>query len=1087
MSIPETDADADLTFTEEDTTEQITLFEDEPESQTQVRSQPEIADTLAPTVISISTDQESQIHQFESSTQEEFANALQSTAQASLTREDLAGTRSEDASQNISEESPVREIPSTTQKQQDLRPPTPVTEIEPICERLVNEDRTAPANPSTDSLSQPALHSFREASLHRLDERLVTPSPEPRIEDWLHLQSSLSAHPSEEQHAQFVPSNPALSTQQDSADPQTALDQRSDTGRRNSRHDSSQDSPPKLCEDPAEDSLLVIPPPQQSLGTSDTRSNAPPRPQTPVSPSILAIMSSAENASPSAEEIMARRMAEADAEAAEKMDKIIKERELQRKRRRETRERELERAQSEALEKTPSLEEQAAQAARGLEQRSVQAITETGTRSPSTIPSHVVAPQMPTSLRTVATSASNASPLAAQAAGGDGGFGNAAVEMAAKSAPYVPDDVDMDEAQYSNDDGEDESLLNDDVQLQAHEYIVPLPIYGRQADSYRNQCKELPGLFDEFAKDPQKLQQEIESRFSKLRAIETHIDQVWTGNTTSQPHDDQRTRDQHLVQWSYDFSIKFKFLKALLSKLQERDLHVILLIEKEENVALFKITESFLRGIEFSFQSPETGVSYAATAEPGKAKPRLDITILPSTSTRVVREAHLIVCLDGKPNMTEVRKKPWALNSNRSEVPLLHLVIPRTIGHIDHYLSARIGTKRKLRAIVATLSQWTSEGEIGHAVNYVPPRAFEVQFADQLVQYLLPSAEEPPLSEWPLPAIGSIKDIIEYQTSQPLESQTTGSPVPGSVAAGKRPLIQDELGDDQAKRMRFTPQPPTQMDTSHISNSTPGSSLPMEQQRDWWKQEAQRLSEELNDWRKRQHQYEDMRQSYRLVQDAKDSAERKFATLEDRFTKLRDQHAASTAEVASLRAQLDEHRSLPTLSDDDKVLLIASKNIELDNLKDDLAKQAKSVQDATDSKKYAETARDYVQDRFREAQNEATLARQENQTLKEENARLVRTQHAVPVKAQHQVRQEQLLASENARLKNQVGIMKKQVQVLSQDKERAKAEKEQMRTTRGVGAGTRAASVGARTPRPGSRAASPLPNGRDRLANLRNG
>ena len=889
---------------------------------------------------------------------------------------------------------------------------------------------------------------------------------------------------STEQHAQVVSSVFSYNTTQEHPEELESVPaQHSTLVRSGSRHDSSQNSPGPFGS-LAKHTSPTLQPPKQSIGTVDAYTHAPSRPRTPLS-LLTTPMSSGERKSAMAEEIMATFMAQAEEQAAAS----AKKRELEKQRERQLRESERERSRSAALERTPGLEEQAAHAARGLEHQSVQAISEAGTRSPSTIPNHATIPPVPTSLRTVATSVPDPVPPVLHDQANSRGFEALSIGRAPQDMSRASEDVDMDEAQYSgDDDDEDESFLNDDLQLQGSEYIVPLPFHGRQADAYRDICKDLIKEFESFAQNPSKAQQNIETAFYKLRAVETHVDLIWGGNTTPQPTDVQQEKDEHLAQWSYDFSIKFKFLKALLSKLQDRNLHIILLIEREDNVRFFNIVESFLRGAHFSFESPVTDRSHVADEGLGKDKNLLKITILSSTSNMILREAQLIVCLDGKPDAIQIRSRPWGIKSGFEQVPLLHLVIPRTIGHLDLYLSNKISTKGKLRTTVATLSQWTNNHEIGHAVNYVPPKSYEVGFAEQTLQYLLPSEEEPPLSEWPLPALGNIKDIVEYQSSQqPLETANLGSPLLGSIAAGKRPLLQDGNSDDPAKRMRFTPQQSAQTNTSHVSDSTSGASQSIERRLNLLKQENRRLWAELEDWKQRQFTYEEMTRTHRLLKDEKEAAEKKLADSEERNLKLRDQLNTRTADNVELRAQLKEHQSLNALSDDAKIATIAAKNAEIASLKEEIAQQAKSVKDAADSKKSSEGLLNYVNDRLREQSSEASTLREENKALESENARLKRVEKAQPLAQEHFRRQHQHFLTQNENLRSQVTILTKQLQVKAQEDRKAKAEKDQVRTTRGVGAGTRAASVGARTPRPGSRASSPMPgNGKDRVANLRN-
>lgn len=1035
LSIPETEPEASA---EQSLVGETTILEDESKVITQA-----IPDTFEPSAGTLSTVKDSSAQDAQPSTQEELAGAPQSTAEILFAPPQEQTPSNQSSEREIPPTTRDRKIPSTTQ------------------ERVIFSTTQERESPSTTQNQTPQNQTTQEEttqeqqpSVPHIAATQATDQGDSSKEHTTLLNSVV-----EEQHAQIISSSPISSTQSDFSGSILPTIERYSVTRRGSRHDSSQESP----------------------------SSSP----APTSQAFF-FMSANEDQRPSwGDDIVGKMEEEADAEALA----FARERTLERKRRQESRETEFH-SELEGSQRATALAEQAAQAARGMEQQSAQAASETGTRSPSTIPNQPVISQKPTSLRTVATSIPDSTPSTVQRADGNSGpeIANAAAEMDVEPTSPTAGDVNMEEVQGSDNDDdddeddevEDQTFLKDDINLQAQEYIVPLPIQGRQADTYREVCKELSDIFDSdnldsYNRKSQENQQKIEAILHKLRSIETHVDLIWGGNTTSQPNDNRMVEDLHLVQWSHDYSIKFRFLHALLKRLQTRNLHIIVLIE--QNLELAKIIESFLRGANFSFDSPISGETYSAAEEPDNDMKLLKITILPSTSSRLTREAHLIVCLEGKPDPVGIRKKPWALKPDRSAVPLLHLVIPRTIGHIDRCLSTKIKAKRRQDTIIAALSQFTMNHEIGQAVDYVPPRSYEIGFADEVVRFLIPSQDEVALSDWPLPAIGSIRDVIEYESQQ---SQNIMSLPSESNAAGKRPLIQDDDRHDPAKRMRFTPQPATQADTSHISASTPRASLSVEQQRDWWKQEAKRLREVERSWVTQQWNHEEMRNTYKVLKDEKEAVAKKLAYSEERYEKLREISDARAADVVSLKAQVAEQQGLNSISDDEKVQLIARKNAEIDDLKDQLVKKNKEVQEALSSKKFSETTRDYVQERFREAQGEATSKSQELVQAQEKLAKLERAQKAAPLLQLHHQRQEKLTASKETRLNHESNILKKQLQVKSQEAERLKADLERMRTTRGVGGGTRAASAGPRTPRPGSRAASPLPNGgRDRLANLR--
>ncbi|KAF1967484.1 hypothetical protein BU23DRAFT_559395 [Bimuria novae-zelandiae CBS 107.79] len=1144
LSIPETEPEVVLTAptpAEEETIEE-SIVEDESGAQLPEESQQEVPDTFETdkstqeelTDVPQSTVQELLIEDVQRSMQEEFADAPQSTAQDSYTQGVEAAQRQPQPElQSAAEESLVLDIQSTTQEQHDTVPVTAsLCPADHQGKEAESEELTTILDSVVDTSSlaeeEPESRPSQEHSAVQSDQQSTTLSTE--LRDSQDPSRPHSVTPiSQEQHAQVVSNNSLPSTQQE-----YLKDVGIDSGqsqvltRPNSRHDSSQDSP-----DPpgtfVDNSSPVPRPPKQSLGTLES-THAPPRLRIPTSSSSAPDMSENGGKKPTwAEGLMAKFAAEAAAKAAIKK----KERELERKRKRESRELES-RAPSESLQGAARnhLEEQAAQSAHDMKQQSalpmsnvlpqdqpyeesVPPTSEIGTRSPSTIPNRDSLSHISTPLRTAAIPLPNSIPSAMQnqIQGNSGGststpsgvdvgapWGNTANGTEVERTSPVLEDIDMIEAPYDEDEDEDESLLNDDLHLQLQEFIVPLPIQGRQADQYRLESRVLSDLLVNLTRGVSNARRKVEEVFYKLRSIETHVDLISPENSTAQPNDTQQNLDRTFFTWTHDNCIKFRFLSALLARLQGRDLHVVLVIEKEDNARVFKFVESFLRGLNVSFDSPITGQSHNATDDaahreaqledankPNKDKKLLRITILSSTSTRLTREVHLAVCLDGKPDAAEIREKPWALKLDRSVVPILHLVIPRTIGHIDHYLSPRINITRRQHTIIATLSQFSNRGVIGQAVNYTPTKSYEVGFADEVVKFLLPSDEEPTLSEWPLPAIGSIKDIIEYQSQQSVEALEQAAPLPGAIAAGKRALIADSDREDPAKRMRFSSQPHTQAPIPRGGDFSPPTGSSTEHQRDYWKEDAIYHRTVLQGWVGQQARYEERRAKMQVLEDEKEAADKKYATSEERCAKLREQLNTRTADCVELHKRLEEQQSLNSLSEDEKILKIAEKDVQISNLNEELAKQKKATQDALEDKKRAEMLRDYAQNRFQEMESDHRNMSTEVEQLRAENAKMKRAENARPLAQQHYQMQEQLAAKQEERAGVENNILKKQLQVKVTENEKLKAELERLKSSRGLGGATRAASAGPRTPRPGSRAASPLPNGRDRVANLRNG
>ena len=502
-----------------------------------------------------------------------------------------------------------------------------------------------------------------------------------------------------------------------------------------SRHDSSQESPNLSA---TNSSSPIFRPPEQPFKILEVTARAPSRPQTPVS-------------FPSTQEIMS-----GSGSTQEKFQKV------------------LEQARR-ANPFTPTLK---------IKRPS----SLSGTRSPSTIPDRSPITQVPTSLRTVTTpkpvtvpTEEGPSEPGMPVNEGETGSDNS---MAA-TAPVTSSSA-SDERMSDADIDVDGSILNDDVPLHTQEYIVPLPIDGRQSSSYRNLVKDNRDLLKAFIEDPQGYEQiaEVENILHRLRSLESHIDLANKGSESTQGNVSIQTELRFVVGWSNDNSVKFRFIGYILDLLQTRHLHVVVVIQKKNSQKLFHLMETYLSGKGVRFESPETGQRGDSSNPEGN---ETWVTLLSSTSNTISHPPDLVICLDGNSTASQIRQRTWAQNPNRPAVPLLHLVIPRTVGHIERYLSPNLDALRKSHTIVAALAQFHAQSEIGQAIDYRTPRTSAA--ASAVVDFLFPAEESSSLAEWPLPALGSVKDVIEFQTQYSQEAPTPISPHPSSISAGKRPLV----------------------------------------------------------------------------------------------------------------------------------------------------------------------------------------------------------------------------------------------------------------------------------------------------------
>ncbi|KAH7071275.1 hypothetical protein BKA63DRAFT_419116 [Paraphoma chrysanthemicola] len=885
---------------------------------------------------------------------------------------------------------------------------------------------------------------------------------------------------SREQNAQAIPQDNYLSTQEDTTQnirPSIEKDDVAESSSEDSRHDSSQETPDRHLSSPEHNSSPIPQPPDHSIEALD--SNLPVRPPTPVLTSSISIMASQDTGAEIERQLkegLAKRQAENPFTPTSRLKKSNF---------------------SPSLAGTPAGSPSIPTSARRLLRTgaSPSLALADGTRSPSTIPDHLPAPPAPTSLRTTAlTQASQAPTKEAQdetARVLDDEPPVKVTESAANTVPAIvtteptmpelPSSDEEERMDVSDDDDDDtDSLLNDDLSLALEEHVVPLFIEGRQSDMYSAYIKERQELLDGFLKDPHGFEplSQVDEVLSHLRAVETHIDLVFAeAQTISEDTMNSGTQINFAAQFGMENSTKFRFLHSLLHALRNHSKHVILVVE-EDKEALFGVIETFCKANFIDYNMPMNG----RRADPAAVEGALSVSILPGNASPILRPADVIICLDGVQDATQIRTKNWAANPDLETVPVLHLVISRTVGHIERYLSSSLDRRERIHTVLASLAQM--RGELGKPIDEDTPRA--PLAAAQVAEWLtMPSAER---GVWPLGSIGSVKDVVEYQTQMSQTSVTSPPPTERS----KRPHDDEEL--DPAKRMRFTPQPQTvpgssnnnENEVTRISDSMPGTARDdtstlrakldrieqaYQEERALRKAQAAQFTEQEAMWTKQQYAHEDLSKQYRLLLGKHQSIEAKVETMTKNNETLRERLNARTTEMRTLSDQLTEQRNTHLLSDDAKIAELTKLRTELATAIDEKTRALKTAQSS-------DTMLEYTKEQWRTAQDAATTAQSTVSDLEEQITKLTHTASGQPakLKALHLDRQYEIMANQVKALRGENSILKTSLKQKDEELQRAKASGSRM------GVGTRATSA---TPKPRSRATSPMLGGR--LSNLRNG
>ncbi|CAI6296362.1 unnamed protein product [Periconia digitata] len=732
-------------------------------------------------------------------------------------------------------------------------------------------------------------------------------------------------------------------------------------------------------------------------------------------------------------------------------------------------------------------------------------------RSPSAIPAErPIAPTIPSALRTVVIANSVAAETGVVPAAPELGPNDVADETPSVTQDDNDDDGKDDNNDHNNghDDDDDnpvstlpsapasvdneepsdmddsESLLNDDLELQSQEFIVPLSMEGRQAGIYKDEFRSHIELLDSLLDQPESFHDfdKVQDVLDRLGWIETHVDLLYNEPSPTQTDDPSLTtltQLQHQTKWSYDNSVKFKFLGSFLDAIKDRDINMVLVIEKNDK-RLLTIVDSFLRGTLVNLRIPMSGVDIIA-ANPAS---NVSVTVLSSEENTLVQPpVDLVVLLDGSLDAKQIRKKNWASGSGRSTVPLLHLVIPRATGHVERYVSKALAPQRRLHTIIATLTQFRDDSVLGRAIHTHNPNPQEAAHA--VAQFLVSREQDPGSIEWPLPSIGSIKDLVEFQSQLSQEAMLSS---PSQAPTAKRPLEDDQ--PHHSKRMRYTPQQhlvDPNNEITHVTDSMPGTAadalemrariehlekeLAIEQ--DKRRMQEKRSKQDHMHWEQQQNRHEEFSRTYASLKKEREVAGNRLEAAARTETNLREQLSSKKDEILAMQIKLKELQDLHTQSEDVKAAEITRLGKVVEDAKE-------SERRALKSKVSTEKDLEYIKDQYQKAQAAAREAQDENDELKKQ---LTTFKKQDPKQVSElgngfYKRGEKLAAHKEVSSAALVKMLKKQLESKEQENARLKA-------GRGVGAGTRAQSVGPRT-RPSSRAASPLPTNRDRLTNLRN-
>ncbi|GAB7342796.1 hypothetical protein MBLNU457_g0931t1 [Dothideomycetes sp. NU457] len=511
------------------------------------------------------------------------------------------------------------------------------------------------------------------------------------------------------------------------------------------------------------------------------------------------------------------------------------------------------------------------------------------------------------------------------------------------------------------------------------EFLVPVYFSGQQRDHYRQTVMYFKSFLEEFRTQiwPANSTQFLKAvdLVKRLHQVCLHPD-LNNEEAFSQSQIDPKGK----AQWDIDTSAKFRFLETLLNAMSEQDKHVILFVQDNR---LLEILDVFLTGINVQHM---TVLESQAASTPASG---LFVTILPiSRTVGLMQKADLIIILEGAFQIHEQSLKALRSDERGILCPLLTLVVPRSVEHIERVMQThdvQYPMEEKLSILVETMTTYRNDAGLKTG-NVLDAR----QTAAAVAGYLTASDEDSD-GRWPLDGLGDM--TVQYS----LDSQTTSGEehVPVFVAGMKR-TIDNDAEEQQSKRTRVDDMPmtinPADISITHISDTMGTQPVPMSQhtaelealrlehQRE--KIELQdklqalqaRLDEHVTALEGLQYRFEDQRSELVKATSERDEAQQKVTVLATQVNNKDGLIAKTRLERDEFREQLLEAR---------KAVLDHSvpERVELEALKTTAAEAEKERAKAESRVKSMSNDLDYIRGKYQDASNSSTSLAEENKEL----------------------------------------------------------------------------------------------------------
>lgn len=453
----------------------------------------------------------------------------------------------------------------------------------------------------------------------------------------------------------------------------------------------------------------------------------------------------------------------------------------------------------------------------------------------------------------------------------------------------------------------------------ANVHVVPIYFVGHQRDQYPNLVYHYRDLVQRFlaTKSPDaQLTSEVEQFLDRVRHVTMHpdLDNTQTAFTQYDVNPSQQAT------WDVSCSAKFRFLKELLNLLRDYKFRIAILAQSGR---IIDILETFLKGIEITYYRPGVANSTNASESRGDLKVLLSAT---DSTTSTNTPVDLVLALDNSVKHTSDQIKALRQRDGKWS-PLITLVVPKSVEHIERCLSPTLSYRAWTRALVSGIQQFRKEAGRTQDGPGTPKDTARV-----LVRYFTASDET---FEWPLPALATLEDL-DSQTDSEVDVAVSNADTSKLAIVGEKRLREDDDGTnvgDSSKRSRVESPVagvegdatinPQELDITHISDSigkatqsnnadrdaqgSPPTLNSTEQRlQDMLRERQDRLDEHLRVLSDLQYRHEEQRTKLLEVTRERDDAIATAQKAVVRLTEESNKMSNLRSEVTTLREQLKE-------------------------------------------------------------------------------------------------------------------------------------------------------------------------------------